>query len=355
MSDSFHAFGRAVRAAAPSAQSLVFVGVLAALLALGAPEGSLAAAPLRLLVASTVNFSSDGGHYVAWETQAGSPITVLNTRSGLRRQITLPAGCQLGNDYVNPGATPSAAAGRFILSCVALERNYVLDVRTGTSVPLAAGASWFELGTRYAQGNSSSEHQVVQSLASGAVKRSGEPGTVDLDRPGAPGLAAVCARLRRAVSRTAGFEGSVTYRNGVFVQPLGERGAVSIERCSGARTVLRGASPGGSFERHQPRYFDLRAGLLTWDSGEPPQAENAELGERRFRSRLYSYVLASGRRRSWMLPQLRIRNGSQTYPPAAAGYSTHTADAVFWIASRTVPPGNPDGAVSTASVYSARL
>lgn len=337
-------------------RSTLAAGVLVTgLLALGAPVRALATSPLRLLASSTVSFSTDGERYAAWEAQAGGPLTVLDTRSGRRTQVALPAGCHLGNDSVDPGAGQSAAAGRFLLSC-ANERNGVFDVRTGANELLAAGTSWFELGRRYAQGNSASEHQVVENLVTGAVKRTGEPGAVDLDRAGAPGISAVCPALRRAVQHEGAAEGWSVYRSGVFARPLAERGAVIVYRCKGPTRVLAASSlPRGAFERHKPRYFDLRSGVLTWDTGEQPDGEDAEAGERRLRSRLFAYRLSSGRLDSWRLPRIAIDEGSRRLPPVAAGYGTHTADAVFWIATRTTPAGNPLGSVSTTAIYSARL
>jgi hypothetical protein len=268
--------------------------------------------------------------------------------------MALPVGCHLGNDYADPGATESAAGGRFLLSCAG-ERNSVFDVRTGANELLAAGTSWFELGTRYAQGNSADEHQVVENLATGTVKRTGESGAVDLDRAGAPGLSAICPLLRRAVRREGSSEGRSAYRSGRFVRPLGERGAVIVHRCNGAARILAASSlPHRAFERHKPRYFDLRSGLLTWDTGEQPNGEDAEVGERRLRSRLFAYRLSSGRLDSWLLPRTAIKEGRITLPAVAAGYATHTAHAVFWVATRTTLPSNTGGSVSTTAIYSAQ-
>jgi hypothetical protein len=267
----------------------------------------------------------------------------------------LPAGCHLGNDYVDPGATQSAAAGRFLLSC-ANERNSVFAVRTGANELLSAGTSWFELGARYAQGNSAGEHQVVENLATGAVERTGEPGTVDLDRAGAPGLSAICPRLRGAVRREGDASGWSAYSNGVFARAHGERGAVIVDRCNGAPRILSETPPlpRDAFERHRPRYFELRSGLLTWDTAEQPDGEDAEAGESHLRSRMYAYRLSSGRLESWRLPRIAIEQGSRRLPPVAAGYARHTADTLFWIATRTTPAGNPLGSVSTAAIYFTR-
>jgi hypothetical protein len=343
------------RAVAQSRRSKLSAGLLAiGFLALATPVRALASSPLRLVASSTVNFSTDGERYAAWESRAGGPLTVLDTRHGRRTQVTLPVGCHLGNDYSDPGATERAAGGRFLLSCVG-ERNRVFDVRTGASELLAAGTGWLELGMRYAQGISADEHQVVENLATGTVKRTGEPGAVDLDRAGAPGLSAICPRLRRAVRREAPSEGRSAYRSGRFVRPLGERGAVIVHRCNGAARILAaGSLPHGAFERHKPCYFDLRSGLLTWDTGEPPDGDYAELGEPRLRSRLFAFRLSSGRLDSWRLPRTAIKEGKGTLPAVAAGYATHTAHAVFWVATRTTLPGNAFSSVSTTAIYSAQ-
>jgi hypothetical protein len=112
------------------------------------------------------------------------------------------------------------------------------------------------------------------------------------------------------------------------------RGGVEIERCHGAPIKLQGR--GGA------RDFDVRGGVLTWDSGHPGvDAKERVEGDGLKQSELqhgvlFSYNLATHHRRSWALPRLPLWVESKEGKPitGAFGYSTHTTTTVFWIAAR---------------------
>jgi hypothetical protein len=226
---------------------------------------------------------------------------------------------------------------------------------TGALTPLPEGISWNELGARYARGEDAGEHQVVRSLATGATRREGDSEFADLDRPGAPGVRSVCPRLRARVRTEARYlTGSFAYDSGVLARQLGERGHLEVARCRGRARVLAGQQLSGKEHNHVPRDFDVRGGVLSWDTGSYADTTGGDEGgpaERAFRSRLNVLALASGRRRTWMLPRVAL-------PGAEAdsyGYSTHAAGTVFWLATRSLGFGNSGPFVQTYSLYSARL
>jgi hypothetical protein len=310
-----------------------------------------------VLASPVIAFSSDGVRYAAWQSTEQSPIVVLDTRTGLQATYVAPAGCRLLDQAEGSFYEPTAAAGRVLIDCVqpAGERQQVLDMRTGLVTPLPEGISWSELGTRYVRGEDAGEHQLVRSLATGAGKREGDGEFADLDRPGAPGIRSVCPRLRVRVRTEARFQtGSFAYAGGVLARQLGERGELEVARCRGRARVLSGQRLNGKAHNHVPRDFDLRGGVLSWDTGsyaDTTAGGEGGPGERSFRSRLNALDLASGRHRAWALPRVAL-------PGAEAdsyGYSTHTANTVFWVATRSLAFGNSGPSVQTYSLYSARL
>jgi hypothetical protein len=79
---------------------------------------------------------------------------------------------------------------------------------------------------------------------------------------------------------------------------------------------------------------------------------------------LSSYRLSTGRRQTWKLPRLPLvgapnidGSGPEVESPGVYGYSTHTANTVFWIATRTVRGAALTSAliVETSSVYAASV
>jgi hypothetical protein len=289
---------------------------------------------------------------VAWQVTKGSPIVVFDTVTGHRGQLGVP-GCELVDQGEEPGAGWLAADGRFFVSCAHMPG--LLDVRTGTVTALpkrpGGGPYWgAEVGSRYVEGVDDNNRcrrtarEVRQErscialygISTGAVSDRPQSGVADLDRPGA---LPVCARLRSRL-----FEARAGYSDGVFAEgtePL------RIYRCTGPTTFLR--APG------EIRDVELRAGLLTWDTGLhiPESGGPFPSGH----GVLESYRLSTGRRRSFTLPRLPLPTGEQEHPVVVSdfGYSTHTVTTVFWIATHTLLFGEAGSVVGTSAVYAARL
>ncbi len=130
---------------------------------------------------------------------------------------------------------------------------------------------------------------------------------------------------------------------------------VQIRRCDGRRTVLAGQYVSNGFNNHVPRSFDLRGGVLSWDTGSDADTTNGgETGrEATFRARLDAVAPSSRRRRTWALPRHAVpggAGGADSY-----GYSTHTSNTVFWIATRSVAQTESGPVVASYSLYSARF
>jgi hypothetical protein len=191
----------------------------------------------------------------------------------------------------------------------------------------------------------------------------------DLDRGGAP-QERVCRTLRHAMltSLKYGLLGEqLAYQNGVFAHPAANLHNIRIEHCNGRSTLLRGpsepaAEPGG-VHPSEPRSFDLSDGLLTWDTGH--NSGGAEMNEQsNAHGTLSSYRPSTGRRQTWKLPPLALLgapnidgSGPEVESPGVYGYSAHTANTVFWIATRTVRGAALTSGliVETSSVYAASL
>lgn len=335
---------------------LLVLIALPSLLPVAAHAPSALASRLRRIAPSVTAFSSDGVRYAAWQTQESGPIAVQDTSTGRRSMLAAPTGCHLQDEGEGGSFEPTAAAGRFLLECFPSQRAEVLDARTGDATPLPPGTSWYRLGARYVRGNDVNEHQVVLSLATGILRRVGEVESIDLDSQGAPGARSICPRLRGAVRRE-GFEGlgDFAYRHGLFVHRYGRHGQVQLERCRGRSTILTGQFVAHPYDTHAPRSFDLRGGLLSWDSGVVADTTTEpDSGTAAARSRLFTVSLTSARRRSWALPRVRVP--LSTEPGAYSfGYSAHTSNTVFWIATRTLDGTESGPIVGTMSVYSAPL
>ncbi len=117
-----------------------------------------------------------------------------------------------------------------------------------------------------------------------------------------------------------------------------------IDRCHGRPILLHG--------RGVPGNFDVRGGLLTWDTGQ--NAIGFDVEEGFAHGTLTAYRLSNGRRRSWELPRLVLNTGAPPLPTTVVGYSTHTATTVFWVAARKVG-GEKVSTVETSAVYAAKL
>jgi hypothetical protein len=341
---------------APAAAALALAA--GACLASGAPAAR--GASLRQLVPKTAVFSSDGSRYVAWQTQIPGPTIVYDTSTGRRTNIGIPQGCELAAQGPQ-GFGSDAAAGRFLVACGAQSEGFY-DVRSGLVTRLPAGIPWLRFGSRYVEGTD--EHgcpqsraeranelcRVLYDIATGAVTERPDWQWPDLDRPGAP---TACARLRRILlpeTASAPEGGELVSRRGVFYQQgllataSNRPGAVRLVRCNGHPTVLPAHG--------QPVDFDLRGGLLTWDTAHlAGEFDAGERGEGDIsRGRIWSYKLHSRSRQSWTLPRLPLI--LHTYPPRVGvfGWSTHTSNTVFWVATLELERGERE-LVGASAIY----
>lgn len=320
---------------------------------------SAQALSFRRLAPSTVAFASDGTRYAAWQVTTSSPIVVLDTRSG-RQVLYGQAGCSLMSEEGAFG--PPAAAGRFLMVCpgsIAL-----LDAATGvaTRLPKPAGpldGEWREVGARYVEGNADPHDcslspkeagegdtcLALYDIASGALSYRRESQVPDLDRAGAP---PVCRPLRGGLGseRNNSAIGEFAYSQGLLVGLNVGRSRLRLTRCRGRETVL---AAGGQAEN-----LDLAAGLLTWDTAHPGNSSLVGVDEAAIdRGTLWTYALATHRRRGWRLPREATLFYSRTLH-AVLGHSAHAGNTLFWIAAATVN-GSPTPNVETATVFAAKL
>ncbi len=311
------------------------------LIMLGAVTSQVDASPLRQLAGSTTSFATDGVRYAAWQVNPAAPIVVLDTLNGSRRELELP-GCALDS---GEGGYATAAAGRFLLNCPdEASVQALLDVRTGKTVLLpndGESSGWYRVGTRYVMGVNR-----IYEIATGATASLKRP--ADLDAPGAS-LNAFCPAVRRLVVHNPwqGFGERYAAEGDLFVQVSGTYGNVQIDRCHGRPTILAGHG-GTTFGLGEPEDFNIRGGLLSWDTGSTAADYTGPEGP--FRGSLYAYELGSHRRYRWLLPRLKVTGSAK----GTFGYSTHTANMVFWIATRTLADGEVLSA-ETSSVYAASL
>lgn len=343
------------------------------LLAVGFLAAAAQGAPLRRLTGGVASFASDGVRYVAWQRSVGGAVVVFDTRMGKGHSFSVPAGCELANEEEREFGRV-ADGGRFLVHCthVQPERTLVLDGRSGSLSELPAlgsGAEWVALGTRYVLGLSyptferkpepsfcpqsriELAHQfpclAIMGFSQKVVTYRPESLWPDLDVSGAP---EICPRLRskliketRAASSNPRF---LDYSEGYYAQPTADDKAVELDRCSGTRVLLRA---GG-----EPENFDVRGGVLSWDTGVPGSA----FGEGTHKRVLSAYQYQTRRLQTWTLPVVPIRedNGGEVsiveYP---LGYSTHTASMVFWIAMERREPNNFDRRVLSSSVFAAPM
>jgi hypothetical protein len=337
----------------------------AALVACVSPATAAGAAgsPFRRLAASTVAFASDGTRYVAWQTRVGAPMVVFDTRTGAQRRLDLPDGCELANEEQRENGR-DAAAGRFLLNCRggrSLE-SALLNGRDGTAIRLPNTADWTAVGMRYVLGVSEAstcvqsrneqaigeEHGLpclaLYDLASGQVSYRPPSLWPDIDQAGAP---AICRRLRTKViaeERIGGTEREFDYSAGRFARPAKHRRYIEISRCNGHRTILAAHSD-------ESENFDLRSGWLTWDTGHPGRELELE-GEGTNTGSLTAYNLSSHRLKTWTLPRIPVRETDRGFSIVGVlGYSTHTANMVFWIATTAGETTRGGVEVKSSAVY----
>jgi hypothetical protein len=316
-----------------------------------------AASQFRRLAVSTVTFASDGARYVAWQTVTDGPIIVFDSGTGRRRSVTAPAGCQLADEEDRGSYGRPAAAGRFSLNCPAGATELLLAT-TGTVTPLPApgvsDAGWYTVGLRYVEGRAGRTacRQSASELKSGAycIALYDLATKVVSYRPGfqPPDIneahaSAICVRLRkRLLAEEKGLPRGFTYGAGFLARSAPNRGGVALEGCGGRRRILPASG--------EAENFDLRGGLLTWDTG-LPGAQFQDSKEVPY-GKLWGYELSTGRRRSWTLPRLALVGERPV--SGVLGYSTHTTNTVLWIATRTVIL-NTAISVGTSSVYAASV
>jgi hypothetical protein len=380
------------------------IGRMAIALAVVAPVAALStvghaqASTLRRIAVNIDTFASDGVRYVAWEASAPGvtsrvPIVVLDTRTGHSFKVDAPCG-------LHDGAP--ASAGRFLLQCGDDEERALLDARTGkvTMLPKPPsheygeyGPIWEGVGSRYVIGKAgeharchrTKRHEsctALYDIGSGAVSEVPESLVPDPDRPGA---LPVCRTLRRKVFLRSEFEtlegglgplspltSGFSYSDGVLsLAEIGESPGTNIliDRCDGSQTILR-VGREGRVRKPFSWNLELRAGVLTWDTGhqangfEEEEDGEAAPGELRHGT-LTAYRLKMHRRRTWRLPLLPLKivgeppNGKRSeIIHGVFGYSAHTAYNVFWITPQRVSRScykTCDVTNEASAIFAARL
>jgi hypothetical protein len=249
------------------------------------------------------------------------------------------AGCNLETNPTGEDPHPVAADGRFMVLC---PQGYaLLDTRTDAITILPHGPEWSAVGARYVEGRGDERCRlcvVLFEIGTAKLSERPEDEVADLDRSGAP---RVCPALRREVLATGEGRQSrfLAYDNGLLAHAT-SHGDVRIDTCRGHERV-----PGG---HSTPLNFDLCGGLLTWDTGHSA-SEYFNRVEEFSHGTLVAYRLSGHKRRTWALPSLAVEGVE--YQRGVFGYSTHTANTVFWVGSRVLN----DGFVERSSVYAARF
>jgi hypothetical protein len=352
----------------------VIASVVSMLCILGWSAGVADGSVFRRLAGGVASFASDGQRFVAWQHAAGGPIEVFDTRRGSVSSFAIPAGCMLANEAERVYGRV-AGGGRFLLDCAPphTEAQLLLDARSGALIelpPLGYGDHWVAVGTDYALGLSYPTDEgkpepsfcpqsrfeldqripclAIMGLSQKMVTYRPESLWPDLNVSGAP---EICPTLRsKLITETReSIPRFLDYSEGYYAQPTQNDKSVELDRCSGSRILLR---PGGT--AGEPENFDVRGGLLSWDTGEPSGVDVERGSPRRFLS-IYQY--RARRVQRWKLPIERIRekgNGVSLskYP---LGYSTHTANAVFWIATESCEPTNVGCVARSSVVFEARM
>jgi len=321
------------------------------LVALATPALAQSRTGLRVAGAQAIAFASDGSRYAAWQESEGTAVTVFDERTQRNRQIAVPLGCRLASDEseFSEELVARVHSGRFLLSCS--NGQAVLNGESVGQQPLPAlsgGYRWEEVGSRYAAGparDCAYRHCIsVVELATGRVSVRHDSAIPNLDRPGAPS-AMICPALRRRVATELVASNPVpyAYAEGFYAHAAKRRGYIEIDRCKRPPILIGGHG--------EPRDFDLRDGLLTWDTGYGSSAEPNE--ESAHGGVLGAYQLATARRRTWPLPRLSVAEASPGL--RTIGYSEHAGRTVFWIATRSVNLGKAGNAPVNSAVYSARF
>jgi hypothetical protein len=312
----------------------------------------------KTLVRNVARFESDSERYVAWQVQPASPIVVLDTLTGQRRDT---AGCTLSQPQGLYLRGLPAGHGRFIVECIS--GKDLLNAPTGSLQPLPdvgvgfSGPEWGAVGARYVEGEGSPSHCTqdraerlghapcisLYEVATGRVSYRPQSQPADLDRPGAP---LVCPALRkRAVAATASnpaqYSGELLAESGA---------ALRIWRCHGHPVTIRDAYRG---EPH--RDLDIRGGLVSWDSGHYAPACQEGCSPAVRKGALSAYSLVTGHRWTLTPPTQRICGFFRPCLRGIFGGSAHTRNMLFWIATSTVIGDTFGLHVATSTVYAVKL
>src|ERR1700737_1598265 len=353
----------------------------------GIPQVALGS-QFHRLATSAIAFASDGTRYVAWEVAGQERLFVLDTRTGRRFTIK---GCGIED-------RAPATAGRFLGGCKG-EAQALIDVRrrTVTSLPEPPphlygeyGPIWTGVGLHYVIGRAGlharchrpRRHEgctALYDIATRVMTEVPETRVPDPDRPGAP---PICHGLRAKVfglSKRDNFEGlgplaplesRFSYSDGFVAEPeeMGEAPIrhLRIDRCHGRATILP-----APYERRNleppPWDVELRAGILTWDTGHVSEAWVQELEQEPNavadlrHGTLSAYDLHTAKLRSWELPRLTLAvttGGPEPYRVLGTfGYSAHTDYDLFWVAARSIDCSGKGGCSGPEglSIYMARL
>jgi hypothetical protein len=352
----------------PTTRRAATVALIALLLTVVCTADGAVASPFRRLASSVVAFSSDGTHYAAWQVTPDSPIVVLDARNGRQKSYS---GCALPRGG-QPPVTGTAAAGHLLVVC---GKGFgLLDAVRGTqtTLPPPAGlydGAWETVGSRYVEGNadpldcahSATERKngdtgegppclALYDIQTGTLSYRPGSQAPDLDRPGAP---LVCPPLRGKLASELSdpFPGGFTFGDDVLAEAVQHGDApvrrIRIRRCRG-HSKLISTTP-------EPRDMLIAGGLLSWDTGHPGtqyDAEGLHPNVHIHSGRLWTYQLATGRRRSVPLPL------TSTLTPfgkmrSVLGYSSHAGQRLFWIAAASVDIHGDN--VETSAVYSTPL
>jgi hypothetical protein len=257
------------------------------------------AGPLREIVPRASTFFADGVRYAAWQT-GDRPITVLDTRTGRRTTVTPPPGCVLGpssSGYDQPPSAPRSAG----------------SLRPGVRV--------------WCNGSADDVHRL--DLLSGGVA----PFDATPIRP--------CGAVRRTRSAQR-----VSYDYDRTALLRVDRLPITLSRCGRPTTVLDRRGPGA------PDHPHVSVGWATWDTGLDPDFHIRDTVGPPLPGRIHAVAVNSLRRLDWTIPS-RTLDVCGTRLRGPWGYSEHTHDRVFWVASLGIT--NDCWDPGDVRVYSARL